>query len=54
MYRLLATIANNTTTVYTDNIADGSLGAVAPSVNTAIDRGFDYVAGLQDIELLWI
>lgn len=54
VYKLLATIANNTTTAYTDNIADASLGAAAPSVNTAIDRGFDYVAGLQDVELLWI
>jgi hypothetical protein len=54
VYKLLATIANNTTTIYTDNIADGSLGAVAPSTNTAIDRGFDYVASLQDVELLWI
>lgn len=54
VYKLLATIANNTTTVYTDNVADGSLGAVAPTVNKAIDRGFDYVAGLQDAELLWI
>ena len=36
-YLLLATIADNTTTTYTDNIADSSLGAEAPSVNTAGD-----------------
>jgi uncharacterized phiE125 gp8 family phage protein len=36
-YLLLATIADNTTTVYTDNIADGSLGAEAPSTNTTED-----------------
>lgn len=36
-YLLLATIADNTTTIYTDNIADGSLGAAAPSTNTTAD-----------------
>jgi uncharacterized phiE125 gp8 family phage protein len=36
-YLLLATLADNTTTVYTDNIADASLGAGAPSVNTTSD-----------------
>jgi len=36
-YLLLATIADNTTTTYTDNIADSSLGAAAPSVNTTAD-----------------
>jgi uncharacterized phiE125 gp8 family phage protein len=36
-YLLLATIANNTATTYTDNIADSSLGAGAPSVNTTSD-----------------
>jgi hypothetical protein len=33
-YLLVDTIANNTATTYTDNIADGSLGAVAPTTNT--------------------
>jgi hypothetical protein len=33
--KLLATIANNTATTYTDTIADGSLGANAPTTNTA-------------------
>lgn len=36
-YLLLATIADNTTTTYTDNIADASLGAGAPSTNTTDD-----------------
>ena len=34
-YKLVATIADNVTTTYTDNVADGSLGANAPSTNTA-------------------
>jgi uncharacterized phiE125 gp8 family phage protein len=37
-YYLLATIANNTATTYTDNIADASLGAEAPSTNTTLDQ----------------
>ena len=36
-YYLLATIANNTATTYTDNIADSSLGVQAPTVNTTGD-----------------
>lgn len=36
-YLLLATIADNTTTTYTDNIADSSLGAEAPSTNSTGD-----------------
>lgn len=36
-YLLLATISNNTATTYTDNIADGSLGAQAPTTNTTVD-----------------
>lgn len=36
-YLLLATIADNTTTTYTDNIADASLGVQAPGVNTTSD-----------------
>ena len=34
-YKLLATIADNVTTIYSDNIADGALGANAPSWNTS-------------------
>jgi hypothetical protein len=37
VFLLLATIANNTATTYTDNLADGSLGAGAPSANTTGD-----------------
>lgn len=36
-YLLLATIADNTTTTYADNIADASLGAAVPSTNTTAD-----------------
>lgn len=36
-YLLLTTLANNTATTYTDNIADASLGAQAPTVNTTGD-----------------
>ncbi len=34
-YKLVTTINDNSTTTYADNIADGSLGANAPSTNTA-------------------
>lgn len=37
IYALLATIANNTVTTYTDNIADASLGVGAPTANTTGD-----------------
>ena len=33
VFKLLATILDNTTTIYTDNIADGSLGAEPPTAN---------------------
>lgn len=36
-YLLLATIANNTATTYTDNVADSGLGAEAPTANTTND-----------------
>lgn len=36
-YLLLTTIANNTATSYTDNIADSSLGAGIPASNTTVD-----------------
>ena len=36
-YLLLATLADNTTTTYTDNTADASLGAEAPNTNTTGD-----------------
>lgn len=37
VYKLLTTIANNTATTYTDNIADSALGADAPSTNTTLN-----------------
>lgn len=37
-YLLLTTIADNTTTTYTDNTADAGLGAASPASNTAIDN----------------
>lgn len=37
-YMFLATIADNTTTIFTDNVADSSLGAQAPAINTTVDR----------------
>lgn len=36
-YLLLATLADNTTALYTDNIADSALGAGAPALNTTDD-----------------
>lgn len=36
-YSLVVQINDNTTTTYTDNIADGSVGAAAPTVDTAHD-----------------
>lgn len=42
-WKLLATISDNTTTTYTDIIADGSLGADAPLFNTA--GSLQYIAG---------
>lgn len=36
-YLLLTTIADNTTTTYTDNTADSGLGAQVPSTNTTAD-----------------
>src|SRR3990167_5012788 len=42
VYKLLTTIADNTTTTYTDNTADSGLGANAPSANTALDQWAKY------------
>src|ERR1051326_381824 len=35
-FLLLATIADNTTTTFLDNVADGSLGAAAPTTNDTV------------------
>jgi hypothetical protein len=37
-YNLVATVADNVTTTYTDTTANASLGAAAPSTNTAAER----------------
>jgi hypothetical protein len=37
VFKLVGEIADNTTTTFTDNVADGSLGAEAPSTNTFND-----------------
>jgi len=42
VYKLLTTIEDNTTTTYTDNIADGSLGATIPASNTAGSQPSDW------------
>ncbi len=40
-YKLAATLADNTTTTATDNLADVGLGANAPALNTAGGRALD-------------
>lgn len=47
-YKLLATIADNTTTTYADNIADGSLGAVIDSAPWALGNSGDGIALVCD------
>ena len=51
-YLYLATISDNTTTTYTDNIADSSLGAGAPTTNTTGDPMLNLriVAAREDAE----
>lgn len=46
-YLLLATIADNSTTTYTDNIADSSLGAAVPTTNTTEDP--ELVRNIQSV-----
>lgn len=36
VYKFVATIADNSTTTYTDNIPDASLGATAPTTNSSV------------------
>jgi hypothetical protein len=38
--KLLTTISDNTTLTYTDNIADGSLGASIPATNNALPKTY--------------
>ena len=51
--KLLTTIADNTTTSFLDAVADASLGANAPTVNTAILAGDNVERGLQG-EFLYV
>jgi hypothetical protein len=44
----LTTIPNNTTTIFTDNTPDASLGAPAPSTNTAISGPVAVEKGLEN------
>jgi uncharacterized phage protein gp47/JayE len=57
-YKLVATLANNTATTYTDNIAEGVLGAAPPAQSTAEqvavaakgeETGVDYNAAIGTI-----
>lgn len=45
---LLTTIANNSTTVFTDNTPDASLGAAAPTSNTAVSGTEEVEKGLEN------
>lgn len=49
-YLLLHQLADNTTTSYTDNIADSALGVQAPTVNTTADA---YVTSLVQAARFW-
>lgn len=44
-FKLVATIANNSSTFYLDNVADGDLGVAAPSTNTTV-KGQVAVTGI--------
>lgn len=46
-YKLVGTIANNTDTTFTDNVADASLGAIAPTTNTATTAPADWTGSSQ-------
>ncbi len=51
--KLLTTLSNNTTTVYTDSTADASLGANVPTTNTALISALLVDKGLQG-EFLYV
>ena len=54
-YFLVATIADNTTTAYVDNIADGALGAGIPTSNTTGDPELlGVIAEARDIAEGWL
>jgi hypothetical protein len=44
VFKLVDTLADNTTTVFTDNVPDASLGATAPTTNSAVP---------QKVNLFW-
>jgi hypothetical protein len=51
-FKLLTAIADNTTTSYLDNIADGSLTTAAPDISAAV-TGFEvFPEGMQDTVLI--
>jgi len=47
-FLLLTSIADNTTTVFADTVADGALGAPAPTENTAVSGDVAVEKGLQN------
>jgi hypothetical protein len=49
-FYLVATIADDTTTSYTDNIADASLGAAASDINTSEGAGQLQIAGITMLQ----
>lgn len=49
VYKLLTTIEDNTTTEFTDNIADASLGAEAPAVNTTKLGMIRFLQGVMEL-----
>ena len=52
-YRLLTTLADNTTTTYTDNTADASLGGPAPTVNSTVRTPQTAAFTVPAITFMW-
>jgi hypothetical protein len=52
IYKLVATIADNTTTTYRDNVADGSLGGTIAAFNTTGAKFSTGAAGTTDV--MWL
>ena len=50
VYKALDTINNNSTTIYTDNIPDESLGAVAPTISSVAVNAGDTAIRVQALE----
>lgn len=51
-YLLVATISDNTTTTYTDNIADGSLGDAEPAIAAAVSGTESFPEDFHELVLL--